>query len=78
MATVTMFFPFEHHIDQHTFILYKPDNTYADVPADVAERITRCGLGEIVPDEILTADPNEADPLPIKNPRRRKVSKKWQ
>lgn len=78
MKTVTMFFQYEHPIDKNSFVLYMPDNTYPEVPDDVAAAIADKGLGEIVPDEILGTEPDEATEIAVKNPRRRKVSRKWQ
>lgn len=75
MHTVTMFFDHNEWLNQHSHAAYLAGVTYADVPADVADKIVKAGLGEIVPDSIMD-DGYDYTP-DVEKPRRRKVSKKW-
>lgn len=78
MKTITMFSDFEYTHNVGHFTIYKADTTYR-VEDEVAERINRCGAGEIVPDEILNEpDDDDFEPMLETKPKRRKVSRKWQ
>jgi len=86
MHTVFMHYDHNEWLDIHRHAYYVQGKTYFNVPEDVANRIVKAGLGEIMdnakPDDHQDhLDYNDYDPsdyVPeIEKPKRRKVSKKW-
>lgn len=75
MKTVTLFFDYDHPI-RNGCIAYLASHTYS-VEDDIAAAIAERGVGEIVPDDILTDPPISDDDIefgalkPIRGKNRR-------
>ncbi len=79
MTTVTFFRDMDFPIKNGT-VAYLQDNTYPDVPDDVVAMMLDLGVGEVVPDDILT-NPDDQDDFsaepPLTKITRTRMKKRW-
>lgn len=78
MPSVTFFRDYDHPAATNKIVAYLQDRTYPDVPNEVAEIVTREGLGEIVSDDLVDPPHHLDGPAPLSaKPVRRRRKGSW-